>query len=571
MNHWEEKLLQAVSSETGWQLVEAFSKQMRCLPQDVTRGAEIIEQMLRKSGLDPVVHYPEIYLGIPLSASVSTNGKTIAAKASALSPGVSGLTAPLLHLKAKPSQQGVHPGDAASLFERRFANTEDAIAEVAGKIVLTEGLSNPARTQLLQSWGALAVIVINPGDRSHWGTNSVIWGSPVGDEIHHLPKIASVAVSRAEGDVLRDLAAAGQSVSLDVEALHGWFRQPVVTAEVKGFGPEAEDFVLLHSHYDSWDYGVGDNATGNAVVLEVARLFNQFETPMRRTVRFAWWPGHSAGRYAGSAWYADAFGSELSANCVAHVNCDSPGCADATSYHVIRSMREAGPLLRRSVAELFGQQCEITRPGRAGDYSFNNLGIPGTMLTSSMVPREERDRRGWYPVGGCGGSPAWHSEYDTIEVASRDVLENDIRLYAIVVARLANEPGLPLDYAETLMELREVIGKLAPARFTPAQVAKLDSDLENAADRLSEALERHGRSSHSANRLLKKVSRILVRLNFALGPAHVQDPARSLQPVPVLANAPGLDDMSPQATIARMRAWNALTIATDQLRGAIDG
>jgi N-acetylated-alpha-linked acidic dipeptidase len=52
---------------------------------------------------------------------------------------------------------------------------------------------------------------------------------------------------------------------------------------------------------------------------------------LRRSVRIAWWPGHSTGRYAGSTWYADAFAIDLDENCVAQIDCDSPGCRWATS------------------------------------------------------------------------------------------------------------------------------------------------------------------------------------------------------------------------------------------------
>ena len=189
MKSWEMKLIQAASTEKGWELVEAFARQKRCMPDDVNKGAEILVSMLEQSGISPVVHRPELYLGIPVSAEIKAGNQTISAKASALSPGLKNLIAPLVHLNAKPSKQGVHPGDPASLFVRQFENDAEAKAVVSGKIVLTEGLSNPARTQLLQSWGALAAIVINPGDRSHWGTNSVVWGSPVGEEINLLPKI----------------------------------------------------------------------------------------------------------------------------------------------------------------------------------------------------------------------------------------------------------------------------------------------------------------------------------------------------------------------------------------------
>lgn len=558
MTPWEAELIQSISADIGWELVEAYSRQMRCLPEEVEKGAEILVEKLKLAGIVPKVHLPEIYLGIPLSAQITGRAISVDAKASALSPSVKNLQASLVHLKAKPSRQGVHPGDPQALFEQRFADADAAKKAVAGRIVLTEGLSNPARTQLLESWGALGVIVINPGDRSHWGTNSTIWGSPVGDQIDLLPKIASVAVSRPEGEKLLEVVREGGSVTLNVDTLHGWFKQPVITTEVRGEGPEADNFILLHSHYDSWEYGVGDNATGNAVVLEVARLLHGLKTPLRRSVRFAWWPGHSAGRYAGSSWFADAYGAELSRHCVAHVNCDSPGCSDATSYASIRSMSEAAPLLRRAVRELFDQECQTTRPGRAGDYSFNNIGITGTMLTSSMVPPEKRARRGWYAVGGCGGSPAWHSEYDTLDVANREVLEKDIRLYGIVVSRLANEERVPLDYRETVLETQNQLAIAGANRLSVTQLAFVDSALSDIQTRLNALYSSQSFNALDFNETLRRVSRHLVRMSYAIGPAHAQDPAKSLNPIPVLSETPELSDDSPQASIERTRALNAL-------------
>ena len=61
---------------------------------------------------------------------------------------------------------------------------------------------------------------------------------------------------------------------------------------------------------------------------------------LKRSVRIAWWPGHSTGRYAGSTWFADAFAIDLDENCVAQVNCDSPGCRWATLFKDISWMSE---------------------------------------------------------------------------------------------------------------------------------------------------------------------------------------------------------------------------------------
>jgi len=95
------------------------------------------------------------------------------------------------------------------------------------------------------------------------------------------------------------------STSLDT----GWRRIPVLVAEIPG-NRVPDEFVLLHGHLDSWHVGVGDNATGDATMLELARVFWQHRDDLTRTVRIAWWSGHSHGRYAGSTWYADTFGIE---------------------------------------------------------------------------------------------------------------------------------------------------------------------------------------------------------------------------------------------------------------------
>jgi N-acetylated-alpha-linked acidic dipeptidase len=70
----ERGFLDAVSLDLPWGLVESFSKMPRWRPEDVNRGADVIVQRLRGSGVPVEVHEPEIYLSIPLSASVQSKG-----------------------------------------------------------------------------------------------------------------------------------------------------------------------------------------------------------------------------------------------------------------------------------------------------------------------------------------------------------------------------------------------------------------------------------------------------------------------------------------------------------------
>src|SRR5205085_12186288 len=129
-----------------------------------------------------------------------------------------------------------------------------------------------------------------------------------------------------------------------------------------------------------------DNAVGNATLLEVARILAQAGNQPKRSVRFAWWTGHSQGRYAGSTWYADAFGVDLAANCVAQVNCDSPGCRWATDYYDVTWMPECEALGLATIRAATGQSATGERPLRAGDYAFNNLGVSGVLMLSSSIP-----------------------------------------------------------------------------------------------------------------------------------------------------------------------------------------
>ena len=69
--------------------------------------------------------------------------------------------------------------------------------------------------------------------------------------------------------------------------------------------------MLLHGHLDSWHVGIGDNATGDATLLELARVFGSTATSWSARCASPGGAGHSHGRYAGSTWYADAFALDL--------------------------------------------------------------------------------------------------------------------------------------------------------------------------------------------------------------------------------------------------------------------
>jgi hypothetical protein len=223
-------------------------------------------------------------------------------------------------------------------------------------------------------------------------------------------------VNNPDGLQLIEAARRGESATLTADVTEGWFRSPIPVVTIPG-AEESDPFVLLHGHYDSWDFGIGDNAVGDATLLEVARVLWKHRDQLKRSVRIAWWPGHSTGRYAGSTWFADRFAIDLYENCIAQINCDSPGCRWATEYRHISWMDETEPFAQDVIREVTGQESWGERPHQAGDYSFNNIGISSFFMLLSTMPDEERERLGYYGVGGCGANIEWHTEEDLIHIA----------------------------------------------------------------------------------------------------------------------------------------------------------
>src|SRR5262249_56231588 len=80
-------------------------------------------------------------------------------------------------------------------------------------------------------------------------------------------------------------------------------------------------------------------------------------------------------------------------------------------------------------------------------------------MLSSTMPAGVREAKGSYPVGGCGGNIEWHTEADTIEVADRENLLRDMRLYAGAVFGAAQLPVHPLDFRRTLDQLRQALAR----------------------------------------------------------------------------------------------------------------
>ena len=562
----ERRFVDEVTIDLPWGLVESFAGMPRWRPEDVNRGMDTLVQRLHDEGIPVEVHQPEIYLSIPYAASVSAGGITYRAKppSSAL-PVPGGRTGKLVKLTANPKALRSYNRDIKTLFGGSISSVEEVRALVGGNIVVIQGFGNPALTSLIEEWGGIGLIAVNPGTDIHWGTCTTIWGSPDLQDWGRKPKIPVVAVNNPDGQKLMALAEQGGEATIRTDLVEGWFAQKIPVVTIPGT-VEPEKFVMVHGHLDSWDVGVGDNATGDATLLELARVFWKHRDGLRRSVKIAWWPGHSTGRYAGSTWFTDAFAMDLDRNCVAQVNCDSPGCRWATSYHDTRAFSECASLTEAAIRDIVPDAVvAIHRPPQAGDYSFNNIGLPSFFMLSSTMPDALRAEKGYYDVSGCGANIAWHTENDQLEIADRNILMNDMKIYLLSVLRVANAEVLPFDWVATCDEFLATI-----AGYEKASQGLADLGPARAAtEALKAALA--GLSAapvEKRNAALQELARVLVPVNYTREARFRHDPAYTVPPLPTLAVAAELPEfaeghMRKMAQTELLRGQNRYLAAID--------
>lgn len=427
-----------------------------------------------------------------------------------------------------------------------------AKVSLVGRIALADGLATPAKVKALEAAGAIAQIHIN-GEHVHEMIVSTVWGSPTPEDTYALPRTSIISVSGRDGQRLKRDALRGQLVvHMRTHVDTRWVKIPLLEARLSS--EISQDFVMLSGHLDSWHHGAMDNSSANAAMIEIARVLAPHRGQMQRSLRLLFWSGHSHGRYAGSAWYADNHWEELQEHCVVHVNVDSLGGKGATDLVHAAVMAETKALAADAVKRVTGQVLEGSRCRRAGDQSFWGAGVPSVFITLSEQPLGAVGSEdgfgqlmgGKAKTGGLGWW--WHTPHDTIDKVDPGLLLRDTRVYATVVSEFVMAPLLPLDYAATALEIRqalEELGSIAPSSFELTVALDRARALERATERLTERMSEFRSRPHSANisstddaadlnKCMRKLGRLLIPLNYTTVGPFDQDPAMTVPPVPVL-------------------------------------
>ena len=401
------------------------------------RAAAYLAAELEAAGVPVVVHEFDAFLSYPRHAALR-------------------VTAPssrefrcVTHSFARSTAADGLAADVVFVEGAQFASARD-------KIALVDGLATPVTVLQASQAGCAGIIFANEDRFIHNMIGTTIWGTPEFDQLDRMPTVAAVSVDVESGAALKAMLAAGGSVQavMTTTVETGWYRSKLPEVRIAG-SREPERFVLVGGHYCAWHEGVTDNATGDACVLEMAKLLWRERASLERSVRLCWWPGHSHGRYSGSTWYADTFFTDLADGGLAYYNIDSPGVKGATTYYCRNTCAEFDGYCRSVIASVTGQaNAPVFRPMRAADQSFLASGMP-SFSAYPFLPDGHPDKRPW--TGGCGNAWWWHTEHDTLDKADVSILATDVKVGLEAVWGLVNATFLPLDYRATVQELRDVV------------------------------------------------------------------------------------------------------------------
>jgi hypothetical protein len=442
--------------------------------------------------------------------------------------------------------------------------------DVRGKIVLAEvsyAPATPEKARIAAAHGAIGIVLMNWGtpDMPHVPKRALksVWGNPTPATAGAIPQVAGVAITRAAGEYLRDLCSRGSvRVRLRAESPREWqtLVQPIGRLRA---GTEAGQFIIVSGHFDCWPPGATDNATGNGVMLELARVFARRADELRRSLVFAFWNGHEVAEAAGSTWYLDHDWDAVQRGAVAYLNIDSQGMIGASRF-VVNSSPELVPF-HQDVELRVLSETGVRRPlSRTGDQSFLGIGVPSIAGRFSHTPEQV--------MAWNGATLGWwnHTDQDTLDKVDRALVARELPVWGAYLAGLAGAAVLPTRFEPLAQSVVEAVCRLPsgnPDQINLTAIAELAGRfagraraLDEFADQVSDRarLERAPALEDAArelNQVLVHLSRLLTAPLRSVAGRYGQDSyglSDLTEPVPPLAPLARLLAIPPASEEARL-------------------
>jgi hypothetical protein len=355
---------------------------------------------------------------------------------------------------------------------------------VINNFVLAELSYTPPRPEkafIAKTKGAKGLIIMNWGSKDNKiigrGAIKWIWGLPTPEEINKIPKIVSINISRADGEYLKKLLEEYKSVKarISVKVKNAWVTANQPMCKIYPPKSDFKELVIVGGHLEAWGGTATDNSSGNAIMLEVARVLSENRTHLVRSIIMGFWDGHEIGEAAGSSWFVDNYWSEINNYGVAYINIDGCGIKGANRF-ISYSSPETWKFLEEIEKEVLGKSSEKKLPLKIGDNSFLGIGIP-YIFTFATYTENELEK-----LGGALFGWWYHSDEDTLDKIDKNLLELQAQLYLEYILKLVTEMIIPLDFepyidiliSETL-EVNKIFSKTLDTLFLNELLNKIKS------------------------------------------------------------------------------------------------
>jgi hypothetical protein len=413
------------------------------------KAAYYIENKLREFGIDEV--YTErfkIYHSFPVSAEIRVlypEQRIIDAK-------------PLCHIMST-GPDGI-TGEVVYVGSGGYEDYNNK--DVRGKIVLADMTWDPARPEkarIAAERGAKAIIIMNwgPDEGTHiqMGAIKGVWGNPTPDNFVKIPQIVGVSISRSSGLYLKKLLEKHNKVILRIraEATREWVdaHQPIGRIRVG----RSKYFILIGGHLEAWGKTAICNSSGNALMLELARVLNKHKDKFRRDIIFAFWDGHEIAEAAGSTYFVDTHFNELQLYGIVYLNIDNVGIRGTSIPYLWISDPSLLDFIKPIAEEIFEtNKIKVLYMYKGGDASFFGVGIPYIFVYTGYTEEDLKK------LNYASLSPWIHSEEDTLDKIDKDLFEKHLKFYAILTTRLATIEILPYNVIQVVDKLIEDLRNL---------------------------------------------------------------------------------------------------------------
>jgi Zn-dependent M28 family amino/carboxypeptidase len=239
--------------------------------------------------------------------------------------------------------------------------------------------------------------------------------------------IPAVGLSHEDGFVIRRLLRAGEPVELKMHLVN--HTRPAHFGHIIGEVPgKARDpVVVVGAHYDGHDISQGavDDASGTAIVMELARIFVPLSGRLRRTLRFEAYAAEELG-VLGSTRYVEAMSAAEVGGVDFMLNLDG-GALHGNRGLALQGLAELTALFAGFAREM-GYPLELDNQiGTASDhFPYWLRGVPA----ASMFARR--------PAGQ--GRGFGHTMADTLDKVSEVELRESLMVAARLALRLADHP-----------------------------------------------------------------------------------------------------------------------------------